>query len=318
MKRTLRFSWIAILMLALFLTGCGATDNQKSSEKKDSATTEEAKPYTVTDDNDKEITFDKIPETVVSLQPSNTEILFALGVGDKVIGATDYDNYPEEAKDVERVSDSVTINAEKILALKPDAIIAYSNGDPAALKPLEDAGIPVFVIKSAGNFDDVYGDINQIAEVMGVTEKAEDLITDIKTQIKDVEDKVASVDTKKETYFEISPSPELYTAGAGTFQQEILASAGIENIFADQKGWPKISEEEVIKRNPPTIITTVGYVEKPVDEIKARKGWGKITAVKENKVYKLNEDVMSRPGPRIGEAVELAAKTVYPELFKEK
>lgn len=312
MKRTLRFSWIAILMLALFLTGCGATDDQKS------ATKEEAKSYTVTDDNDKEITFDKIPETVVSLQPSNTEILFALGVGDKVIGATDYDNYPEEAKDIERVSDSVTINAEKILALKPDAIIAYSNGDPAALKPLEDAGIPVFVIKSAGNFDDVYGDINQIAEVMGVTEKAEDLITDIKTQIKDVEDKVASVDTKKETYFEISPSPELYTAGAGTFQQEILASAGIENIFADQKGWPKISEEEVIKRNPPTIITTVGYVEKPVDEIKARKGWGKITAVKENKVYKLNEDVMSRPGPRIGEAVELAAKTVYPELFKEK
>lgn len=318
MKRSLRFSWIAILMLALFLTGCGATDNQKSSEKKDPATTEEAKSYTVTDDNDKEITFDKIPETVVSLQPSNTEILFALGVGDKVIGGTDYDNYPEEAKEVERISDSVTINAEKILALKPDAIIAYSNGDPAALKPLEDAGIPVFVIKSAANFEDVYGDINQIAEVMGVTEKAEDLIKDIQTQIKDVEDKVASVDTKKETYFEISPSPELYTAGAGTFQQEILASAGIENIFADQKGWPKISEEEVIKRNPPTIITTVGYVDKPVDEIKARKGWEKITAVKENKVYKLNEDVMSRPGPRIGEAVELAAKTVYPELFKEK
>lgn len=316
MKRTLRFSWIALLLVALFLTGCASNDEQKSTEKKDPKTAEEVKAYTVTDDSGKEITFDKIPETIVSLQPSNTEILYALGVGDKVIGATDYDNYPEEAKEVERVSDSMTINSEKIIGLKPDVIIAYTIGDEATLKPLEDAGIPIFIIKSAVNFDEVYGDINQIAEVMGVPEKAEELVQTIQTQIKDVEDKVANVDSKEKTYFEISPSPEIYTAGAETFQQEILASAGIENIFADQKGWAKISEEEVIKRNPNTIITTVRYVDKPVDEIKARKGWEDIHAVKENQVYLLDEDVMSRPGPRIGEAVELAAKTVYPELFK--
>lgn len=316
MKRTLRFSWIAILMLALFLTGCASNDDQKSTEKQDPKTTEEVKAYTVTDDNGKEITFDKVPKTVVSLQPSNTEILYALGVGDKVIGATDYDNYPEEAKEVERVSDSMTINSEKIIALKPDIILAYTIGDEATLKPLEDAGIPIFIIKSAVNFDDVYGDINQIAEVMGVTEKGNELVQTIQTQIKDVEDKVANVDSKEKTYFEISPSPEIYTAGAETFQQEILASAGIDNIFADQKGWAKIADEEVVKRNPDTIITTVGYVENAVDEIKSRKGWGNISAVKQNQVYQLNEDVMSRPGPRIGEAVELAAKTVYPELFK--
>ena len=315
MKRTLRFSWIALLLVALFLTGCASNEEQKSTEKKDQKT-EEVKAYTVTDDSGKEIKFDKIPETVVSLQPSNTEILYALGVGDKVIGATDYDNYPEEAKEVERVSDSMTINSEKIIGLKPDVIIAYTIGDEATLKPLEDAGIPIFIIKSAVNFDEVYGDINQIAEVMGIPEKAEELVQTIQTQIKDVEDKVANVDSKEKTYFEISPSPEIYTAGTETFQQEILASAGIENIFADQKGWAKISEEEVIKRNPNTIITTVRYVDKPVDEIKARKGWENIHAVKENQVYLLDENVMSRPGPRIGEAVELAAKTVYPELFK--
>ncbi|MGE7604654.1 ABC transporter substrate-binding protein [Peribacillus sp. NPDC097675] len=314
MKRTLRFSWIALLMVVLFLTGCATNDEQKSTEKK--ATTEEFKAYTVTDDSGKEITFDKIPETVVSLQPSNTEILYALGVGDKVIGATDYDNYPEKAKEVERVSDSMTINSEKIIALKPDLIMAYTIGDEAALKPLEDAGIPIFIIKSAVNFDDVYGDINQIAEVMGVKKKGNELVQTIQTQIKDVEDKVASVDSKEKTYFEISPSPEIYTAGAETFQQEILASAGIENIFVDQKGWAKIADEEVIKRNPNTIITTVGYVENAVNEIKSRKGWGDVDAVKKNQVYQLNEDVMSRPGPRIGEAVELTAKTVYPQLFK--
>ncbi|MGE7122238.1 ABC transporter substrate-binding protein [Peribacillus sp. NPDC046944] len=316
MIRTVRSSWIALLMVALFLTGCTSNDDQKSLEKKDPATTEEVKSYTVTDDSGKEITFDKVPETVISLQPSNTEILYALGVGNKVIGATDFDNYPEEAKDVERVSDSMTINSEKIISLKPDVIIAYTIGDEAALKPLEDAGIPIFIIKSAVTFDDVYSDINQISKVMGVTDKGEDLVKNIKKQIKDVEEKVASVDSKEKTYFEISPSPEIYTAGAETFQQEILASAGIENIFADQKGWAKIADEEVVKRNPDAIITTVGYVDNAVDEIKSRKGWKDVSAVKEDQVYQLSEDVMSRPGPRIGEAVELTAKTIYPQLFK--
>ena len=93
------------------------------------------------------------------MQPSNTEILFAIGAGDKVIGATEYDNYPEQASKIERVSDSVTINTEKIIALKPDIVIAYTIGDENALKPIEDAGIPVFVIQSASSFEDVYGDI---------------------------------------------------------------------------------------------------------------------------------------------------------------
>ncbi|MFD4820035.1 ABC transporter substrate-binding protein [Peribacillus butanolivorans] len=316
MKRSIRFSWISTLILALFLTGCGVTDDQTAKEKKDTNKTEEVKAYTVTDDTGKKIKFDKVPETVVSLQPSNTEILFKLGLGDKVVGVTDFDNYPEEAKDIEHVSDSVNINAEKIISLKPDAVIAYTIGDETTLKPLEDAGIPVFIIKSATNFDDVYGDIGQIAEVMGVAEKGEDLVKDIQNQITSVEEKIETLDEKEQTYFEISPAPEIYTTGSETFQQEILKTAGIENIFADQKGWVKVSDEEIVKRNPNAIITTATYADDAVDEIKSRKGWEDINAVKNDQVYLLDENIMSRPGPRIGEAVELAAKTVYPDLFK--
>ncbi|MED3689984.1 ABC transporter substrate-binding protein [Peribacillus butanolivorans] len=316
MKRSIRFSWISTLILALFLTGCGVTDDQTAKEKKDTNKTEEVKAYTVTDDTGKKIKFDKVPETVVSLQPSNTEILFQLGLGDKVVGVTDFDNYPEEAKDIEHVSDSVNINAEKIISLKPDAVIAYTIGDETTMKPLEDAGIPVFIIKSATNFDDVYGDIGQIAEVMGVTEKGEELVKDIQTQITSVEEKIETLDEKEQTYFEISPAPEIYTTGSETFQQEILETAGIENIFADQKGWVKVSDEEIVKRNPNAIITTATYADDAVDEIKSRKGWEDINAVKNDQVYLLDENIMSRPGPRIGEAVELAAKTVYPDLFK--
>ncbi|MFB7640612.1 ABC transporter substrate-binding protein [Peribacillus butanolivorans] len=316
MKRSIRFSWISTLILALFLTGCGVTDDQTAKEKKDTNKTEEVKAYTVTDDTGKKIKFDKVPETVVSLQPSNTEILFELGLGDKVVGVTDFDNYPEETKDIEHVSDSVNINAEKIISLKPDAIIAYTIGDETTMKPLEDAGIPVFIIKSATNFDDVYGDIGQIAEVMGVAEKGEELVKEIQNQISSVEKKIETLDEKEQTYFEISPAPEIYTTGSETFQQEILKTAGIENIFADQKGWVKVSDEEIVKRNPNAIITTATYADDAVDEIKSRKGWEDINAVKNDQVYLLDENIMSRPGPRIGEAVELAAKTVYPDLFK--
>ncbi|MDP1420308.1 ABC transporter substrate-binding protein [Peribacillus simplex] len=316
MKKTLRFSWISMLMLTLFLTGCGVNEDQAATDNKDSEKAEEIKDYTVTDDTGEKIKFKKTPEKVISLQPSNTEILFALEQGDKVVGVTDFDNYPEEAKNIEHVSDSVTINAEKIIALKPDAIIAYTIGDEATLQPLEDPGIPVFIIESAANFDDVYGDIGQIAKVMGVAEKGDELLKDIKSQIASVEEKVETLDEKEQTYFEISPAPEIYTTGAETFQHEILDTAGIKNIFDDQKGWVKVSDEEIVKRNPKSIITTATYADDAVGEIKARKGWEDINAVKNDDVHLLDENVMSRPGPRIGEAVELAAKTVYPDLFK--
>nr|WP_235813328.1 ABC transporter substrate-binding protein [Heyndrickxia oleronia] len=314
MKKYHLFHWLTAIMLIIFLAGCQS--NQSSNEPKKEDTPEQVKVYTVKDDTGKEVSFKKAPETVISLQPSNTEILFAIGAGDKVIGATEYDNYPEQASKIERVSDSVTINTEKIIALKPDIVIAYTIGDENALKPIEDAGIPVFVIQSASSFEDVYGDIQQISEVMGVKEKGEELITNIRTHINDIENKLKNIEKPKRVYFEISPSPDIYSTGKNTFQQEILQTAGVENIFGNQEGWIKVSEETVIKLNPEIIATTVDYIEGPVAEIKARKGWETIEAIKKDRVYQLDSDIMSRPGPRIAEAVELVAKMAYQEYFK--
>ncbi|MDN3426585.1 ABC transporter substrate-binding protein [Microbacterium sp. APC 3898] len=306
------FKYLSIGALAFTLTAC----QSETSDTETASESEKQTSYTVTDDLDNELKFEEVPATVVSLIPSNTEILYEIGAGEKIIGATDYDNYPAEAAEVERVSDSVVFNAERIIELDPDVVIGYSTGGPTGYEELEAAGIQVFVIESAESFEDVYGDIEQISTVMGLEDKGEEVIGSIQQQIEEVQEKVSDVEEKRQLYVEISPSPEIYTTGQKTFQQEILDHANVENLFGDLEGWPQISEEEVIQRNPKIIATTVSYTEDPIEEIKAREGWNSIDAVENDQVFFVDSDITSRPGPRIGEAVELVAKTVYPEAFK--
>lgn len=306
--------------LALTLGACqDNTEAPATDETTEETSTETASdaPYTVTDDRGEELEFEQAPETIVSLIPSNTEIVFALDAGDQLVGVTDFDNYPEAAQDIERVSDSVEFNAEKIIQLDPDVVLAYSTGEaPPALSQLEDADIPVFVIESATSFDEVYGDIEQIASVLAKEEKGAEVIEGIQTQIEDVQERLAAVEEQKEVYVEISPSPEIYTTGKSTFMQEILDHAEVANVFEDLEGWPNISEEEVITRNPEVILTTVSYVEDAVGDIEARDSWSGIEAIENGEVHFIDSDITSRPGPRIGEAVQLVAETVYPELME--
>ncbi|MEG0383287.1 ABC transporter substrate-binding protein [Solibacillus cecembensis] len=318
MKITMK--WVAPFAAALLLTAC-STNEKIASQPKDEANQEQQgsntnEPYKVVDDRGVEVTFDTVPNTIVSLQPSNTEILFELGVGDKIVGATDFDTYPEAAQNIERVSTSTAINAERILELNPDVVVAYTVGDEAQISQLEDVGLKVFVIKSAANFDDVYSDIIQLSEVMGVEPTGEKIVKDIQAQIKEVQDKTAKLETKKKVFYEISPSPDIWTTGSETFQQEIMDAAGIDNVFADQKSWISVTEEDVIIRNPEVIVTTNNYIDDPTGEIMSRAGWDKISALTNKQVFLVNGDIMSRPAPRIGQAVQIMAETVYPELFK--
>ena len=311
--------WVFALAATLLLAACGADEEKtgKDVKNEEQATTKnDGAPYTVVDDRGVEITFDEVPETIISLQPSNTEILFELGVGEQIIGATEFDTYPEAAQKIERVSTSTVINAERILELDPDVVVAYTIGEEAQIAQLEDAGLKVFVIASATTFDDVYSDIIQLSEVMGIEEKGEEVVADIKAQIKTVQEKTATIDTKKKVYYEVSPAPDLWTTGNSTFQQEIMDYANIENIYADQKSWISVTEEDIITRNPEIIISPATYMENAVEEILGRTSWDKIQAVKERAVYLVDGDIMSRPGPRIGEAVEIMAQSVYPEMFK--
>ena len=316
---TFKGKWLAPIAVALLLVACGedtVKEKDVASEPVEQQTGEVAGPYTVVDDRGLEVTFDAVPETIVSLQPSNTEILFSLGVGDKIVGATDFDFYPAEAQEIERVSDTTTLNAERIVELNPDVVVAYIIGEKAQIDQLEAAGIKVFVIESATSFDDVYSDIVQLSEVMGIEETGEKVVADVQAQIASVEEKVATVETKKKVYYEISPSPDIWTSGGGTFQQEILTAAGVENVFEEQSGWLSVTDEDVIALNPEAIITTANYLDDAVGELLSRSGWDTVQAVINKEVYLIDGEVMTRPATRIGEAVELVSKTVYPDLFK--
>lgn len=311
--------WVVALAATLLLAACSSDEEKtdgKAEKEEQAASKNDGAPYTVVDDRGVEVTFDEVPEKIISLQPSNTEILFELGVGEQIIGATEFDTYPEAAQEIERVSTSTVINAERIVELDPDVVIAYTIGEETQITQLEDAGLKVFVIASAATFDDVYSDIIQLSEVMGVEDKGEEVVADIKAQIETVQEKTATLNTKKKAYYEVSPAPDLWTTGSSTFQQEIMDHANVENIFADQTSWISVTEEDVITRNPEIIITPATYLENAVEEILGRTGWDKIQAVTDQAVYLVDGDIMSRPGPRIGEAVEIMAQSVYPELFK--
>ncbi len=312
-----KFSYLAfLLVLALsVMIGCSSNDDQASESEEKAETKETEFPLTVTDATDNELTFEKKAEKIVSVLPSNTEIAFALGLDDEIIGVTSLDNYPKEATEKETIGD-FQINVEKVISLEPDLVLADESVDEDALDQIRDADIQVLVVKTAENFDEVYDAIHLIGEVTGTTEQADKIESDMEEKLASLSDKVAEIEEPKSVYVEISPAPETYTAGKNTFINTILEKINAENSAGDLEGWPQVNEEAVIEMDPDIIITTYGsYVEDPIKEITDRKAWSDLTAVKNKEIYDVNEDLVSRPGPRLVEGAEELAKAIYPDLF---
>ncbi|MBD8004425.1 ABC transporter substrate-binding protein [Bacillus norwichensis] len=316
------YSLLMALLLVGFLTACGnqedANTGKENTEPKTEQASEESFPVTLKDAVDKEVTIDKKPEKIVSLIPSNTEILFALGGGNEVVGVSDHDNYPEDVKDKEKVA-GLELNIEKIISLKPDLVLAHASaGDmwDTGIKQLEDSGIPVLVVHNAESFDEVYDTVDFIAKATGHSEEAPNVTDAMKAKLDEIEKKAAGIkeEDQKSVYVEISPAPEIYGAGKNTFMDQMLKTISAKNAVQEE-GWPMMNEEAIIKANPDVIIVNYNYVENAVDQVLDRKGWQDVTAIKDKKVYMVDENLVSRSGPRIVEGVEELAKAVYPEVF---
>jgi iron complex transport system substrate-binding protein len=308
------------------LAGCG------SAPKNDSADTPENKegqtenqqgsefPVTITDALDNQVVIEEKPEKIVSLIPSNTEIAFELGLGEEIVGVSDFDNYPAEAAEKEKVG-GMEFNVEKIISLAPDLVLAHGSSaqaGEAGLQQLRDSGITVLVVNNANNLEEVYESILMIGTAAGEKENAESVIGSMKEKIEEIKVKAQEIpeEERKSVFVEVSPAPEIFTSGTNTFMDILLQVINAKNVVTED-GWVKMDPEAVIERNPDVIITTHGYyTENPVDNVMNRDGWQDISAVKNNEVVDVDSDAVTRTGPRLAEGVEELAKAVYPEKFQ--
>ncbi|SOC43061.1 ABC transporter substrate-binding protein [Ureibacillus acetophenoni] len=317
---------VFLLLTLTIITGCGTQGkNDESNIEKENAQEEVVNnnesqfPITITDGANREVTIDDEPETIVSIQTSNTEISFALGLGDKIVGVSDYDNYPPEALEKEKVG-AQDINAELVLSLLPDLALVtdyHYNTHPDLLKQFEEAGIDVVVVGDATSFEDVYHNIEMIAKATGTDEEAQKIITDMQQRHEAIKEKAAEMITdKKKVWVEVSPAPDIFTTGTNTFMHEMLESINATNAAEAHEGWVKLTEEEIVQLNPDVIITTYGYyIDNPRDQVLSREGWNEVPAVKNEQVFDVDSDTVTRPGPRLIEGVEAIAEFVYPEVF---
>ena len=320
--------WQLLLMAVLasfMLVACGTTDEPKKDETPATENTQTdtddvvkaAFPVTLTDAVGNEITFDEAPKTIVSMMPSNTEILFALGLNEEIVGVNDYDNFPEEALEKEKIG-GMEFNVEKIVSMQPDVVFAHESGlgsGEDGYQQIRDAGIKVFVVTNASNFDQTYTTIEQIGQATGKTEEAATIVEDMKAKVAEVVEKTGKAENKKRVFIETSDVPDIYAPGKNTFMQEILDMIDAENVVTEE-GWAVISPEEIVSQNPDVIIVMYSYVPDIIDSVKKRDGFGDITAVKEDRVVQVDENLTSRTGPRLAQGLEEVAKAVYPEVFE--
>ncbi|OKO92571.1 ABC transporter substrate-binding protein [Geobacillus proteiniphilus] len=317
-----RWKWTAALaalfLLAAVLVGCssGTNSNAQPTKKEEPKTEQAAFPVTVKDGLGQDVTIKAEPKKIVSLIPSNTEIAYALGLGEKIVGVSDFDNYPEDVKTKTKIG-GMEFNVEKIISLKPDLVLAHASSahnSRDGLKQLKDAGITVLVVNDAKSFDDVYASIELIGKATGTTDKAKQVINDMKEKLAQIQEKAKQIPADKQAnvWIEVSPPPQLYTAGKGTFMDEMLQVISAKNVAGSLEGWPMVTEEKAVAYKPDVIITTYGGAK----QVLARTAWKDVPAVKNKRVYDVNSDLVSRPGPRLAEGVEELAKAIYPDVFK--
>ena len=276
---------------------------------------------TVTDREGTEVNIPKKIEKIISTAPSNTEVLMALGLGDKLVAIDKYSTDIEGVNTELPQIDFSNPDAETIIGLEPDIVIASghnktgSTEDP--FKAISEAGIPVVYIPSSDSIDGIYKDIEFIADVVNEKSKGKEIIDDMKAQVDEIKAIGDTIADKKSVYFEISPVPYLSSFGKSTFLNEMIEIIGAENIFANEDGWISPTAESIIDANPDVIITNAEYMENPTGEIKSRNAWENINAIKNNEVYLVDKNASSRPSQNVVKALKQMAEAVYPEHYEK-
>lgn len=276
-------------------------------------------PIEVTDQLGRVVKLEKFPEIIISLAPSNTEILFALGLGDKVVGVTEYCDYPEAAQEKPKIGGFSTPNIEEVVALSPDLIIASQRHEAEIIPALEGRGLTVFALDPQ-TLDEILEAITLVGDITGNEEAASQLVTEMSNRIKAVTDKTDDLpQSQRLKVFYMTWDDPLTTTGGDTWHEELIVKAGGINIFQDLTGGHvSVSLETVIDANPQVIITGAGMgtgENKPLQFALNETRLAGVDARINNRVYVVSTNLSGRAGPRIVEALELFAKCIHPEIF---
>jgi iron complex transport system substrate-binding protein len=276
-------------------------------------------PATITDDWGREIHLETVPQRIVSHVPSITETLFALGLGDKIVGDSEYCDYPEAAKTKPKIGGYFTPNLEEIVALKPD-IVLTDGYVPELITKLDSLGIPLAVIDPK-DINGILRNIELMGNVTGSQKEATELTSDMKKRIDAVVDAVSSASRPSVFYvFDATDTTKPWTAGPGSFVDALISLAGGENVAASASGpWIEFNMEQLINSNPDIILVDSSHGTAAISpaQLKELPGWQNLTAVKENRIYTIDGDLVNRSGPRIVQGLEEMAKILHPELFQD-
>ncbi len=260
----------------------------------------------------------KTPQKIVSLAPSNTEILFALGLGDRVVGVTDFDDYPPEATTKAKIGGFSTVNLEKVIALSPDLILATDLHKKTVTPELEKRGLRVITL-APKNLEDLLTGIALVGAATGAEKKSSELVTKMRERIAAVTSKVSSLSgQQKPGVFYVTYHEPLWTVGNGTIISEIIDKAGGRDIFPHFEGNKTVNLESVIERNPQVILAGRGHgtgAEGPVTWSQTEERIRNTDARKNSNVYSIDANLVNRAGPRIVDGLELMAKFIHPEIF---
>ncbi len=312
MKKTIAALIAVMLILSLF-AGCG--NGNAGDAKAPEADAPAASGIAFSDMLGREIKLDAPADKIVVLSPADCEILCAIGAESSIVGRGTYCDYPATISAVTEVASGSDTNVEQIIALAPQVVLTSSmDQSKETIDAIENAGIRV-VVSQANTIDEVYTAIGNIGKVVGKTAEADALVASMKTSFDEIAAKKDN--TGKTVYFEVSPLVYgLWTAGKGTFMNELAELVGLTNIFADVEGWAEVSAEQVIERNPDYIVTITMYFGEgptPVEEILSRDGWQGITAVKNAAILNADSNEISRPGPRLTDAAKILSDFVLGE-----
>ncbi|MCL5952038.1 MAG: helical backbone metal receptor [Chloroflexi bacterium] len=274
---------------------------------------------TVVDDSSRNVTIPAPPQRILSLAPSTTEIAFALGLGSRVIAVDTFSDYPAEVKKLAKINTS-PLNLEQVVALKPDLVLAAGITSGEDIKKMVNLNLTVLVVGApTTTFDNVINDITLVGRATGTADKAKAVTDAMKQKIAAVEAKVATAWTLPKVYWELDATDPAkpYAPGPGSFINDIIGLAGGTSVTASSKSsYIQVNAEQIIAANPDIIILSDFAYGTTVESVKARPGWSAINAVKNDKVLPIDDNLVSRPGPRIADGLEAAARLIHPELFQ--